>query len=40
MTKSQWEVTDELKAKMRLMDNPELDPEDVANVEADHDNSK
>lgn len=26
---SDWEVTDELKAKMRLMDNPELDPADV-----------
>lgn len=38
MTKSQWEVTDELKAKMRLMDNPDLDPADVE--EADHDDSK
>lgn len=38
---SDWEVTDELKQKMALMDNPELDPEDVADVEeADHDNSK
>ena len=35
---SDWEVTDELKAKMRLMDNPELDPADVK--ETDHDNSK
>ena len=38
MTKSQWEVTDELKQKMALMDNPALDPADVE--EADHDDSK
>ena len=35
---SQWEVTDELKQKMALMDNPALDPADVE--ETDHDNSK
>ena len=41
MGEKDWIVTDELKAKMRLMDNPELDPEDVADVEeADHDDSK
>ena len=38
MTKSQWEVTDELKAKMRLMDNPDLDPADVE--ETNDDDSK
>jgi len=38
MTKSQWEVTEELKAKMRLMDNPELDPADVE--ETNDDDSK
>lgn len=38
MTKSQWEVTDELKQKMALMDNPDLDPEDVE--ETNNDNSK
>lgn len=36
-----WEVTDELKQKMALMDNPDLDPADVADVEeTDDDNSK
>jgi hypothetical protein len=38
MGENQWEVTEELKAKMRLMDNPELDPADVEEV--DHDDSK
>jgi hypothetical protein len=35
---SDWEVTEELKAKILLMDNPELDPADVE--VADHDDSK
>ncbi len=35
---SDWEVTDELKRKMALMDNPELDPADVE--ETGHDDSK
>lgn len=38
MGENQWEVTDELKQKMALMDNPYLDPADVEEV--DHDDSK
>lgn len=38
MGENQWEVTDELKEKMRLMDNPDLDPADVE--EANNDDSK
>lgn len=38
MGEKDWIVTDELKAKMRLMDNPELDPADVE--ETNDDNSK
>ena len=38
MSEKDWIVTDELKAKMRLMDNPELDPADVE--EANNDDSK
>ncbi len=36
MTKSQWEVTDEFKAKMALMDNPDLDPADVEEAGDEH----
>lgn len=35
---SDWEVTDELKQKMALMDNPDLDPADVK--ETNDDNNK
>lgn len=38
MGENQWEVTDELKQKMALMDNPELDPADVE--ETSNDDSK
>lgn len=35
MGEKDWIVTDELKAQMALMDNPELDPADVKETHDD-----